>query len=106
MKTLNLDYVSYAKKNVNLLEYNKFPFDAALRGLISFDEDLPLKHEEAVNRTKKRNRSASSHQRGVSAKKEANVYSNKKKGSIAYEHVLNEKIGLGPETYQQIFKRT
>lgn len=45
MKTLNFDYVSYANKNVNLLEYNKNPYHSALGVLIKFNEDLPLKHE-------------------------------------------------------------
>jgi hypothetical protein len=44
MKTLNLDYVSYASKNVNLLEYNKSPYNSALTVLIKFNEELPLKH--------------------------------------------------------------
>ena len=44
MKTLNLDYISYANKNVNLLEYNKGKYDDAVLSLLKFHEDLPLKH--------------------------------------------------------------
>jgi len=46
MKTLNLDYISYANRNVSLLEYNKEKFDSALIGLVKFNEELPLKHED------------------------------------------------------------
>lgn len=36
MKTLNLDYISYANKNVNLLEYNKGKYDDAVTSLLKF----------------------------------------------------------------------
>lgn len=38
MRTLNLNYIPYSNKPLCLLEYNKPPFDIALKQLMSFKE--------------------------------------------------------------------